>query len=38
LFLKHFFSTDHKVIGLLYGFTSPFFLLPGEANALKGNA
>jgi hypothetical protein len=38
LFLKHFFSTDHKVIGPLYGFTSPFFLLPGEVNALNGHA
>jgi hypothetical protein len=38
LFLKHFFLTDHKVIGLLYGFTSPLFLLPGEANALNRNA
>jgi cytochrome c oxidase subunit 1 len=29
LFLKHFVSTDHKVIGLLYGFTSLLFLLIG---------
>jgi cytochrome c oxidase subunit 1 len=29
LFLRHLFSTDHKVIGLLYGFTSLFFLLVG---------
>jgi cytochrome c oxidase subunit 1 len=29
LFLKHLFSTDHKVIGLLYAFTSLFFLLVG---------
>ncbi|HEY5619252.1 MAG TPA: hypothetical protein VIK60_15035 [Vicinamibacterales bacterium] len=30
MFLKHFYSTDHKIIGLLYGFTSLFFLLvPG---------
>ena len=29
LFLKYLFSTDHKVIGLLYGFTSLFFLLVG---------
>jgi cytochrome c oxidase subunit 1 len=29
LFLKHFYSTDHKIIGLLYGFTSLFFLLVG---------
>jgi cytochrome c oxidase subunit I len=26
---KYFFSTDHKNIGLLYGFTSLFFLLFG---------
>jgi cytochrome c oxidase subunit 1 len=31
LFLKHLFSTDHKVIGLLYAFTSLFFLLAGFA-------
>ncbi len=29
MFLKHFYSTDHKIIGLLYGFTSLFFLLVG---------
>jgi cytochrome c oxidase subunit 1 len=29
LFLKHLFSTDHKVIGLLYAFTALFFLLVG---------
>ena len=29
MFLKHFVSTDHKVIGLLYGFTSLLFLLIG---------
>jgi cytochrome c oxidase subunit 1 len=29
LFLKHLYSTDHKIIGLLYGFTSLFFLLVG---------
>jgi cytochrome c oxidase subunit 1 len=29
LFFRHLFSTDHKVIGLLYGFTSLFFLLVG---------
>ena len=29
MFLKYFVSTDHKVIGLLYGFTSLFFLLVG---------
>ena len=29
MFLKHLVSTDHKVIGLLYGFTSLFFLLVG---------
>ena len=29
MFLKHLFSTDHKVIGLLYAFTSLFFLLVG---------
>ena len=29
MFLKHFFSTDHKVIGLLYAFTALFFLLVG---------
>ena len=29
LFLKYLFSTDHKVIGLLYAFTSLFFLLVG---------
>jgi cytochrome c oxidase subunit 1 len=29
LFLRYLFSTDHKVIGLLYGFTSLFFLLVG---------
>jgi len=29
LFFKYLFSTDHKVIGLLYGFTSLFFLLVG---------
>ena len=27
--LRHLFSTDHKIIGLLYGFTSLFFLLVG---------
>jgi heme/copper-type cytochrome/quinol oxidase subunit 1 len=27
--LRLFYSTDHKVIGLLYGFTSLFFLLIG---------
>jgi cytochrome c oxidase subunit 1 len=27
--LRYLFSTDHKVIGLLYGFTSLFFLLVG---------
>ena len=31
LFFRHLFSTDHKVIGLLYGFTSLFFLLVGFA-------
>ena len=34
LFLRHLFSTDHKVIGLLYGFTSLFFLLVGFILAL----
>ncbi|MBI3046801.1 MAG: hypothetical protein HYY76_00665, partial [Acidobacteria bacterium] len=29
MFLKYLSSTDHKVIGLLYGFTSLFFLLVG---------
>ena len=29
MFFRHLFSTDHKVIGLLYGFTSLFFLLVG---------
>ena len=29
MFLRHLFSTDHKIIGLLYGFTSLFFLLVG---------
>jgi cytochrome c oxidase subunit 1 len=29
LFLKHLFSTDHEAIGLLYAFTSLFFLLFG---------
>ena len=29
MFFKYLFSTDHKVIGLLYGFTSLFFLLAG---------
>jgi len=29
LFLKYLVSTDHKVIGLLYAFTSLFFLLVG---------
>jgi cytochrome c oxidase subunit I len=29
LFLRHLVSTDHKIIGLLYGFTSLFFLLVG---------
>jgi cytochrome c oxidase subunit I len=29
LFLKHLYSTDHRIIGLLYGFTSLFFLLVG---------
>ena len=29
MFLKYLVSTDHKVIGLLYGFTSLFFLLVG---------
>ena len=29
MFFKYLFSTDHKVIGLLYGFTSLFFLLVG---------
>ena len=29
MFLRTLFSTDHKVIGLLYGFTSLFFLLVG---------
>jgi cytochrome c oxidase subunit 1 len=27
--LRRIFSTDHKVIGLQYGFTSLFFLLVG---------
>jgi cytochrome c oxidase subunit 1 len=31
LFLKYFVSTDHKVSGLLYAFTSLFFLLVGFA-------
>jgi cytochrome c oxidase subunit I len=34
LFLRYLFSTDHKVIGLLYGFTSLFFLLVGFALAI----
>ncbi len=34
LFLRYLFSTDHKVIGLLYGFTSLFFLLVGFALAV----
>jgi len=29
LFRRYTFSTDHKVIGLQYGFTSMFFLLVG---------
>jgi len=29
--LRKYFSTDHKVIGLQYGFTSLFFLLLGFA-------
>jgi heme/copper-type cytochrome/quinol oxidase subunit 1 len=29
--LRRIFSTDHKVIGLQYGFTSLFFLLVGFA-------
>lgn len=29
MFLKYLASTDHKVIGLLYAFTSLFFLLVG---------
>lgn len=29
MFLTYLFSTDHKVIGLLYAFTSLFFLLVG---------
>ena len=32
--LKYLFSTDHKVIGLLYGFTSLFFLLVGFSLAV----
>ena len=31
LLRRYIFSTDHKVIGLLYGFTSLFFLLVGFA-------
>ena len=31
---RYFLSTDHKVIGLLYGFTSLFFLLVGFALVL----
>ena len=31
MFLRYLFSTDHKVIGLLYGFTSLCFLLVGFA-------
>jgi cytochrome c oxidase subunit 1 len=34
LFLRHLVSTDHKVIGLLYAFTSAFFLLVGFALVL----
>ena len=34
MFLRHLFSTDHKIIGLLYGFTSLFFLLVGFVLAL----
>ena len=34
MFLRYLFSTDHKVIGLLYGFTSLFFLLVGFALAV----
>ena len=26
MFFKHFYSTDHKIIGLPYGFTRLFFL------------
>ena len=29
MFFRYLFSTDHKVIGLLYGFTSLFFVLVG---------
>ena len=31
---RYIFSTDHKVIGLQYGFTSMFFLLVGFALVL----
>ena len=31
LIRRYIFSTDHKVIGLQYGFTSMFFLLVGFA-------
>jgi heme/copper-type cytochrome/quinol oxidase subunit 1 len=31
---RYIFSTDHKVLGLQYGFTSMFFLLVGFALVL----
>ena len=34
MFLRYLFSTDHKVIGLLYAFTSLFFLLVGFGLAI----
>jgi hypothetical protein len=35
LFLRNLFSTDHKVIGLLYGFTSP--VLPSGGLRPRGH-
>jgi heme/copper-type cytochrome/quinol oxidase subunit 1 len=34
--LRRIFSTNHKVIGLQYGFTSLFFLLFGFSLAMHG--